>query len=126
MSSTNLMRSTLAVITALGLALIGVVNSTEVAQAATTQRICSSSNSQYRDTSFQVGQNFNGYLDAGQCFAKVAKGTRIYMWPDSYQVGYDYGPYSGCRAGNTNFIPYQTADVIYFKMFDFPGCSNQN
>lgn len=107
-----------------GVLLVTVGLTAPAAQAATTQKVC---NSQYSHRDFDVhvnvsGANFTMY--AGRCENLPRGGAILYLTGAGYRVGYNYGAYSECRYNSQPFTPYQKADVIYFRVYDRPGCTN--
>jgi len=111
---------------ALSVAAMGVV-ATPTAQAATTQKICSSGSSVIHSVIYlkDATPKVNAELYRGDC-AYVVRGanTLSYREAKSYRVGYNYGSYSSDCRTNNYFIPWTGADVIYFKFYSTASCVN--
>lgn len=107
---------------ALSLVAVTTVAGAPSAQAAaTTQRICNSSNSA---GTFTVDSPYGTewILKRSQCVAAAPKGSTVTIQDASYRVGYNLGPYSECRDGITYFVPWQKADTIYFRTYNGFHC----
>lgn len=110
------------VLAAAGLVVGGLVISTPAAEAATTQRICSSKASAADFYLYLPNGNYHR-MHRTDCYT-VPLRTVVGMEAGSYRVGYEYGPYSECRIGVRNFIPWQQAKIIYFKTYATSNCSS--
>jgi hypothetical protein len=89
------------------------------AEAASTQKICSSKNS--TTDVYVYSQKLDEYfsLDSREC-VRLGKGDALIYMLSSYRVGYG-GDYSGCRL-NSGFTPWTKADRVYFRTYPGDYC----